>query len=292
MAAHLNSQQHFGENKHDILGLKPDIVDYLTSKCRRYVLESSCLLENHCGITLTLKYITENSGKNLNKEKNGAKPPVSQLKKRKSPSRRKRDRERLISFRKRKLDLKNKRQTPNVPQCSPPQDETITVPNHTSLTVLDPPAVTSPLVTVLDPPSVTLPPQLPSQVPKTPVDVPKSPNTVEPLTTSKATGVYCLCDVCNRFNTKGSDTDPISEQHVACNKCGKLATFMEPLKPCSRCVICAYCSKDCQRAHWPDHKPHCKKETGVQARELRAKWHEAREVWLEHIFEPLLPPTT
>ncbi|KAK7734365.1 hypothetical protein SLS57_000059 [Botryosphaeria dothidea] len=31
------------------------------------------------------------------------------------------------------------------------------------------------------------------------------------------------------------------------------------LNRCSRCRAVAYCSKDCQYAHWPTHKPDCKR---------------------------------
>lgn len=32
----------------------------------------------------------------------------------------------------------------------------------------------------------------------------------------------------------------------------------ETLKRCSRCKEVSYCSKTCQRTHWPDHKSSCK----------------------------------
>lgn len=35
----------------------------------------------------------------------------------------------------------------------------------------------------------------------------------------------------------------------------------ENLKKCSRCENVSYCSKECQRSHWPTHKPDCKKKT-------------------------------
>ena len=215
-----------------------------------------------------------NGGKTAKVSQNTKNQPASPTVKRKSPSRRKRDRERFRVFLAKKKQAKQearKVQDANPPvQCTPPSE------------VLD---------TVPEPPTVNLSPQPPSQEARAPVeDSPES--STEPLTTQKPAGAYCLCDVCNRFNTKGSDTDPITEQHTACNKCGKPATFMEPLKPCSRCIICAYCSKDCQTADWSNHKQHCKKETGDQAKELRAKWYEAREVWLDHIFEPLIPSST
>lgn len=39
-----------------------------------------------------------------------------------------------------------------------------------------------------------------------------------------------------------------------CAACGK----SESLRKCQNCMVTAYCSKQCQRAHWPQHKPACK----------------------------------
>ena len=42
----------------------------------------------------------------------------------------------------------------------------------------------------------------------------------------------------------------------SCLKCGQLNDGM---KHCSRCKSAPYCSVDCQRAHWPEHKLSCSK---------------------------------
>ena len=39
-----------------------------------------------------------------------------------------------------------------------------------------------------------------------------------------------------------------------CGACGKRSA---PLKKCSRCKSTSYCSVECQRVHWPYHKPFC-----------------------------------
>jgi serine/threonine protein kinase len=39
---------------------------------------------------------------------------------------------------------------------------------------------------------------------------------------------------------------------MECGKCGEPAS-----KKCSKCKSIAYCSVDCQKVHWKDHKPEC-----------------------------------
>jgi hypothetical protein len=41
----------------------------------------------------------------------------------------------------------------------------------------------------------------------------------------------------------------------SCANCGKMDV---PLSACSRCKQVKYCSKECQKMHWPIHKPDCK----------------------------------
>jgi len=41
-----------------------------------------------------------------------------------------------------------------------------------------------------------------------------------------------------------------------CDACGKYATAM-----CSRCYRVRYCSRDCQRARYAEHKTACRAET-------------------------------
>ncbi len=47
----------------------------------------------------------------------------------------------------------------------------------------------------------------------------------------------------------------VSFNHRSCEICGGL-----PLKMCARCNVAKYCSNECQKAHWNDHKKKCKKE--------------------------------
>eukprot|EP01080_Neovahlkampfia_damariscottae_P011815 gene11815-5146_t len=44
-----------------------------------------------------------------------------------------------------------------------------------------------------------------------------------------------------------------------CAYCDKLATVSAPLKNCSVCKKVKYCNRECQVAHWKQHKIYCKK---------------------------------
>ena len=46
---------------------------------------------------------------------------------------------------------------------------------------------------------------------------------------------------------------------AACGKCGKKDSFTQSLKKCDACKIVLYCSRDCQKADWKEHKVECKK---------------------------------
>jgi len=43
-----------------------------------------------------------------------------------------------------------------------------------------------------------------------------------------------------------------------CERCGAISSPAKgPLMKCGQCKEVWYCGVDCQRAHWPEHKPHC-----------------------------------
>jgi tetratricopeptide (TPR) repeat protein len=44
-------------------------------------------------------------------------------------------------------------------------------------------------------------------------------------------------------------------EHQPCGWCGRMAVHRA--KFCGRCKMVWYCDKECQRAAWPCHKPHC-----------------------------------
>merc|ERR1712098_742403 len=45
---------------------------------------------------------------------------------------------------------------------------------------------------------------------------------------------------------------------LRCANCEKLEKSLKEFKKCLGCNSVYYCSKDCQRAHWPSHKNICK----------------------------------
>lgn len=57
----------------------------------------------------------------------------------------------------------------------------------------------------------------------------------------------------NHFNGIGMQDQIITYSTSSCNKCGK----MNDLKKCGRCNKVLYCSADCQRSDWKQHKKTC-----------------------------------
>ena len=63
-----------------------------------------------------------------------------------------------------------------------------------------------------------------------------------------STGIHRACDGPGEATVPGKDGP-------CCGQIGKKGTNLQ----CSRCKKVAYCSVECQRAHWKAHKVHCKK---------------------------------
>lgn len=49
-----------------------------------------------------------------------------------------------------------------------------------------------------------------------------------------------------------------------CSYCGKIESNDESFKKCGNCELYRYCSKDCQRKDWPQHKKICKLPPGQE----------------------------
>ena len=58
--------------------------------------------------------------------------------------------------------------------------------------------------------------------------------------------------------------EPIKDE-VCCANCGKAEVDDVKLKKCGGCGLVKYCSIECQKNHWPQHKRECKKKS----REIR-----------------------
>ena len=51
-----------------------------------------------------------------------------------------------------------------------------------------------------------------------------------------------------------STSTPASSAQFKCAHCD---TTSEKMQRCSRCQFAHYCNRECQRAHWPQHKLQC-----------------------------------
>ncbi|KAG6873478.1 hypothetical protein C0995_015181 [Termitomyces sp. Mi166 len=47
-----------------------------------------------------------------------------------------------------------------------------------------------------------------------------------------------------------------------CDQCGAAETPSAKFRLCGGCMTTQYCSQDCQKMHWPSHKPICKHTAG------------------------------
>ncbi|KAH7314342.1 hypothetical protein BKA65DRAFT_516632 [Rhexocercosporidium sp. MPI-PUGE-AT-0058] len=50
-----------------------------------------------------------------------------------------------------------------------------------------------------------------------------------------------------------------------CTSCKKCSTEDKPLKPCTKCQSVQYCSKECQKADFKNHKKECAKKAQIYA---------------------------
>ena len=53
---------------------------------------------------------------------------------------------------------------------------------------------------------------------------------------------------------------------VLCQECGKNQTLENPFSVCAKCKRVHYCSRKCQKKHWPVHKVNCKMNCNAEAK--------------------------
>ena len=63
------------------------------------------------------------------------------------------------------------------------------------------------------------------------------------------------------FALKESIYDPLAR----CKNCNKKESFKSEFRTCSKCKKVFYCSRECQKAHWKDHKNLCCAKLPLQA---------------------------
>jgi ankyrin repeat protein len=62
--------------------------------------------------------------------------------------------------------------------------------------------------------------------------------------------------------SRSTGGEPVDTEGT-CAACGSSSPADAQFKKCSRCRAVRYCSKDCQRTHWPVHKATCTAPTDV-----------------------------
>ncbi len=221
-----------------------------------------------------------------------ASSPNKSGKKHKTPSRRRRDRERFHAFvekmKARKINSRNPKShvSAEAELSSPKTVSRITSPSPGTVQSSPPSDLQA---TVEVSPTVTVTQQESAQASPT-VSVTSQEGAKAALETSTDSVSeleppisMCICSVCRHFD----DTDPLLSYYKTCDNCGTPNTEDNPLKPCSRCRFRAYCTKECQKIAWrAHHKAVCTDELGEQARILKNCWLKSRGIWQQHMLEP------
>ncbi|CAN0144317.1 unnamed protein product, partial [Ectocarpus fasciculatus] len=90
---------------------------------------------------------------------------------------------------------------------------------------------------------------LPWLKPSTTAPTPQQKNSTTPSSASQTNNTSPSSAPQTNRNTRMT----VAAGSAGCSNCGKDGS----LRPCSRCRQVRYCSKDCQRQHWREHKRDC-----------------------------------
>ncbi len=251
---------------------------------------SQIKLDRSGSFTITLEYsltedIVSKSGKRREIPQKGGKSGFCDFsathptrKHHKTPSRRRRDRARFRAFLERKKQKKQQISATNsVPQTSnsqpkEPMPQQGSPSSEESVTVSSPILHTVPTITTTSPPPelpssssddswITVSDDTPLESPTQPSATPAEPIPVPPQPQASVQHPYPFKTVQERF----------AELYTNCGHCQlPSGDCLGGLKPCSRCLCRAYCSKECQRNDWKQgHKQYCSEEQGDKVREVR-----------------------
>ena len=186
------------------------------------------------------------------------KPPVSAFsRKRKTPSRRRRDQKRFHQFlEKKKLerDRKKRSVSKHSVQCTPPSDKTASV--HT------PPSLTIPSHRRLSDAQFAEVEEI--------LTAPHAEDCFGPYLKQAYTD--CGCSPCEPSFVKH-----ISALRLDLDWCDACDTHVSEvpggLKRCVQCMCTAYCAKKCQISHWKEvHKRECKQKQETAMKFLASQW--------------------
>ena len=282
-----------------ILGFTPEFNGYFEALIHGKDLVNKCVKENGGIITFTFTFSDQEKVKHDKHVHNGGKTsknggnttikqhgsPDTQKHKKKSPFRRRRDRARLHKFLEKKKHQRQLRsaqpESLTLPQCAPPREQSIQVSHSQPLVLATSPPPELPTESSGDDSWITVSEvELPAKDPSDPVaPLQESTKPVEPMPepnqdipskpqANSFTQSPCRCPFCTPV-VLTMNPDELYEECYYCH----LSRCEAPngLKPCSRCLSSAYCSKECQKHDWKkgDHKSMCSEQLGARVREIR-----------------------
>eukprot|EP00956_Cyclotella_meneghiniana_P024195 scaffold48279_cov50-Cyclotella_meneghiniana.AAC.5 len=72
---------------------------------------------------------------------------------------------------------------------------------------------------------------------------------------------------CDCLKSIYNELKKTTKRQTLCHNCGQMKNHKD-IKACSKCNNALYCSRECQLAHWPEHKDGCKQVRKLFASEM------------------------